>query len=173
MISSLFAERRKFVIIGLTGRTGSGCTTAATILENEKPDFPNVENVNYESNPFFQGLDYKRYEIVSKYTNENYSSFVSIKVSDLISTYILSMTATSVIEFIHSQTSTISKSKIEILIKKGAFSNSFLQVAKLKNISTKILNHTQNFELTETEKSKFFTFQQEFPTLQREILWEQ
>ena len=40
MISSLFHERSKFIVLGLTGRTGSGCTTAANILENEKADFP-------------------------------------------------------------------------------------------------------------------------------------
>lgn len=158
MISILFAERSKFVIIGLTGRTGSGCTTAATILENEKPDFPNIKDVNYNEKPFFKNLDSKRYEIISKYTKENYSSFVSIKVSDLISAYILSMSSKDVIEFIHSYAVNITKTKIETLIKKGAFSKSYIQTAKLKNISKKILDHDKNFELTDTEKNKFFTF---------------
>ena len=28
-ISNIYAEREKFIIIGLTGRTGSGCTTVS------------------------------------------------------------------------------------------------------------------------------------------------
>ena len=34
-ISNIYAEREKFIIIGLTGRTGSGCTTVSEILEKE------------------------------------------------------------------------------------------------------------------------------------------
>ncbi len=158
MISSLFQERSKFVIIGLTGRTGSGCTTAATILEEEKPYFPNMEDVNYQSKPFFDGLDSKRYNITLDYTNENFSQFVSIKVSDLISAYILSIKATNIIDFILSQTKSISRAKIDALIKKGSFSNRFLKTEKLKNISKKILDHDCPFELTPAESDKFFTF---------------
>ncbi|WP_321311420.1 anti-phage dCTP deaminase [Halarcobacter sp.] len=158
MISSLFEERSKFVIVGLTGRTGSGCTTAATILEQENPNFPNIKDVNYQSKPFFNKLDAKRYNIVSDYTKENYSQFVSIKVSDLISAYILSIKAPNMIDFICAQTESISKSKIETLIKTGSFSNRFLKTEKLKNISKKILDHDTPFELTPTERDKFFTF---------------
>lgn len=31
-ISSIYSEEDDFIIIGLTGRTGSGCTTASKIL---------------------------------------------------------------------------------------------------------------------------------------------
>lgn len=31
-IKSLYSQRDKFILIGLTGRTGSGCTTVAKIL---------------------------------------------------------------------------------------------------------------------------------------------
>lgn len=33
LISSLLGERNSFVLIGLTGRTGSGCTTTADLLK--------------------------------------------------------------------------------------------------------------------------------------------
>lgn len=35
-VSELFLENGQFILVGLTGRTGSGCTTTANILENEK-----------------------------------------------------------------------------------------------------------------------------------------
>ena len=48
-ISKLFLERSKFILIGLTGRTGSGCTTAANILESkEVPLFPEHKDATHE-----------------------------------------------------------------------------------------------------------------------------
>ena len=35
-IDTIYNEREKFIIIGLTGRTGSGCTTVSKILKKEK-----------------------------------------------------------------------------------------------------------------------------------------
>ena len=32
-IENIYGEREKFIIIGLTGRTGSGCTTVSNILK--------------------------------------------------------------------------------------------------------------------------------------------
>lgn len=34
-ISELFLENSQFILVGLTGRTGSGCTTTANILEEK------------------------------------------------------------------------------------------------------------------------------------------
>lgn len=158
MISSLFHERSKFIVIGLTGRTGSGCTTAANILENETANFPQVEDVKYGNKPFFSNLDSKRYKIASHYITENYSSFISIKVSDLISAYILTLSATQASDFIKEQTSDVRENKIDDVIRKGCFHSSFTKKGILKSISNKILNHTENLELTEREKTKFFSY---------------
>ncbi|MCQ3828759.1 deoxycytidylate deaminase [Microbulbifer elongatus] len=158
MISSLFHERKKFIVIGLTGRTGSGCTTAATILETEAPTFPKPEETKYKNNPFFSSLDSKRYEIASKYIRENHHPFISIKVSDLISAYILNLNTKQIIDFIKPQTPDISRSKIEETIKKGSFSNSYLKKGTLQDISKKILDHSNQENLTEKEMNKFFSF---------------
>lgn len=32
VINNLYSEREKFLLIGLTGRTGAGCTTVSTIF---------------------------------------------------------------------------------------------------------------------------------------------
>ena len=158
MISSLFHERSQFIVIGLTGRTGSGCTTAGNILEDEKANFPQVEDVKYGKEPFFSNLDSKRYKIASHYITENYNSFISIKVSDLISAYILTLTTTQASDFIKEQTPEISKNKIDAVIKKGSFYSSFAKKGILKSISNKILDHNDNSELTEREKTKFFSY---------------
>lgn len=34
-IDTIYNEREQFIVIGLTGRTGSGCTTVSKILQSE------------------------------------------------------------------------------------------------------------------------------------------
>ena len=46
IISNLFMENSQFVLIGLTGRTGSGCTSAANILESQYADIPEEHQIN-------------------------------------------------------------------------------------------------------------------------------
>ena len=41
-IRNIYDEREKFIIIGLTGRTGSGCTTVSKLLENNQFDKLNL-----------------------------------------------------------------------------------------------------------------------------------
>ncbi|EFN7854765.1 deoxycytidylate deaminase, partial [Escherichia coli] len=55
-VSELFLENGQFILVGLTGRTGSGCTTTANILENEKTVFPDVSKLQ----GFYKGLDVHR-----------------------------------------------------------------------------------------------------------------
>lgn len=58
-VDEIFNEREDFIVVGFTGGTGTGCTTAASILETEvfeelklhKPksrDFNNSEERKYE-----------------------------------------------------------------------------------------------------------------------------
>ncbi len=35
VIESIYNEREQFILIGLTGRTGSGCSTVSKILSEE------------------------------------------------------------------------------------------------------------------------------------------
>ena len=35
-INKIYEERQKFIILGLTGRTGSGCSTVANILTQDR-----------------------------------------------------------------------------------------------------------------------------------------
>ena len=36
VVDQIFKLRKDFIVIGLTGRTGSGCTTVAKIMSTEK-----------------------------------------------------------------------------------------------------------------------------------------
>ena len=84
LISNLLSERSNFILIGLTGRTGSGCTTTANLLEGDGKtlQFPIHHEVNYQDQPYFSKMDAKRYEIVRKYAVKNNENFKVIKISE-------------------------------------------------------------------------------------------
>lgn len=46
-VAHTYCERNKVIIVGLTGRTGSGCTTLSQILSN--PDFNKLCYHTYNS----------------------------------------------------------------------------------------------------------------------------
>lgn len=127
VISSLFIKRSDFIIIGLTGRTGSGCTTAANILEKRQPSFPSLGELNYMGEPYYKGLDRNRYNIVKKYTEANVKPFVSIKVSDLISSYLIPVSKEELAFFILESSEDESLSLEEVMKKldEGVFSGFF------------------------------------------------
>ena len=127
MISELFMENSKFVLIGLTGRTGSGCTTAAKILESVNPEFPDESQIS----GFYTGLDKKRYLITKRFTSEHWSKFFSIKVSDLISAYILSKDIGDIEKFIYLSLNKLgirtTNGEVRNLLENGIFTNSMIK----------------------------------------------
>jgi deoxycytidylate deaminase len=85
IMKELLSQRSDFILLGLTGRTGSGCTTTANILSSKSPEFPEIKDLSNDDAQFFKGMDAHRYEIVKKYANEKFPQFYAIKVSDFIS----------------------------------------------------------------------------------------
>lgn len=158
MISKVFMERNKFVVIGLTGRTGSGCTTAATILENGDKTPPSLEEIKYHGEEFYKDLDKKRYEILKNYREANNHKFISIKVSDLISAYILNLSTEEVFDFIKSSSrNPINEAKLQQILTLGSLSKSRLN-RQFKGLSQKLLDHETDPTPSELEKNKFLRF---------------
>lgn len=158
MVSSLFKERSKFVVIGLTGRTGSGCTTAANILESSNPNFPRLDAIQYKGKPFFERLNGRRYEILKNYAERNIVQFYSIKVSDLISAYLLSMEAEELVSFIIGALEVpIDNAKLLDALEFGAYGRNKIK-AKFAPIMSKLLDHEEKFVLLDKEKDKFISF---------------
>lgn len=83
-ISGVYSEANNFLIIGLTGRTGSGCSTAASKLGDVSFEFP-VEG--------YDGLtenELKKHKIVHKYLKGNdWTPFYKIEVRSLITYHLL------------------------------------------------------------------------------------
>jgi len=84
-INTIFKERGKFIILGLTGRTGSGCTTTAKFLsmnfqaiDHQRPKISNFEND-----------DERKYKIICEYAQKNWKEFYHIRIRDIITSFIL------------------------------------------------------------------------------------
>jgi dCMP deaminase len=83
-ISGVYNEANNFLIIGLTGRTGSGCSTAASKLGGANFEFP-VEG--------YEGLtenELKKHKIIHKYLKGNkWTPFFRVEVRSLITYHLL------------------------------------------------------------------------------------
>lgn len=82
IVSQIFDLRGKFAIIGLTGRTGSGCSTAANILSTEKFDqlalpIPARNGEALTNNE-------RKYQICYDYLQKNWVPAITIKATHII-----------------------------------------------------------------------------------------
>lgn len=150
-ISELFLENNQFILVGLTGRTGSGCTTTANILENKNISFPELSSLSN----FYNGLDERRYSIVKNFTEEHWENFYSIKVSDLISIYLLLLTTTKLSNFIHFCGVNITKKASRHLVRDGVLSKSLLK-DKYSNIIHQLLDHQSEIDFTDYKITRSF-----------------
>lgn len=161
IISELFLEKSKFIFIGLTGRTGSGCTTAASILESPVPDFPRTSDIRHKNNFYYNNLDLKRYKILKSYIQSGsvWRPFYSIKISDLISAYFLRLNKREIVDFIykHKGSNGVLKKDIQNMIKDGSFSTNFI-LKKYKKFQDMVLDHSLKVSLTDQEKASFLRY---------------
>lgn len=87
VIEQIYKLRQDFILIGLTGRTGSGCSTVAGLLKEE-----NFSKLKSEHKEFRNGTidnNVRKNRIVYKYMKEHWKPFTIIKASDVIFYYAL------------------------------------------------------------------------------------
>jgi deoxycytidylate deaminase len=95
-LKQLFNHRKQLLILGLTGRTGSGCTTLSKVLQAN--NFLDLE----VRRPKIPALDHddRKYRMVFEWITANWHPFKRISVSELITGYILAQGFDSFSEFI-------------------------------------------------------------------------
>lgn len=94
-LDSLYQLRNKFIIIGLTGRLGSGCSTVASLLTKENfsdCNFPAPSNENTNED--------RKYKIVYKFLKDNWKQYLLIRPSDLITAMLLRHPINDIREFL-------------------------------------------------------------------------
>ena len=92
-VERLYAERRDFIIIGLTGRTGCGCTTVGKLLSKElkalQPPCPHrTDSISERSDKIIYDF------------SQNWKAFHLIEMKHVIFTFILDNPFDKLIEFV-------------------------------------------------------------------------
>lgn len=93
-LDEVFKDTGNFVILGLTGRTGSGCSTAADILTSTSLNLPDVSQSHYEGN------EARKYRIIKSYMDSNWNPFLWLQVRSVITRYILTLNYRELIHFL-------------------------------------------------------------------------
>lgn len=83
-LKRLLDRRSSLLVVGLTGRTGSGCTTSAKLLSSSFEGL-NLDEVTY---PFTNAED-RKYRIVREYAEKNWVQFHQISVTQVIASFLL------------------------------------------------------------------------------------
>lgn len=86
-LDTVYRERGNFIILGLTGRTGSGCTEIAALLEKEFIDF-NPPKPKYTD---FSNDEERKYRVVYDYLSENWKGYYHVRMSHVIATFLLEL----------------------------------------------------------------------------------
>lgn len=84
-ISNIYGEEDDFIIIGLTGRTGSGCSTAASILTSEKS---NIKNSLYNGDSP-RDNEQRKERIIYRHFSAKWEPFLLLQVRSVITSFLL------------------------------------------------------------------------------------
>ena len=131
IVTSVYKNRQNYIIIGLTGKSGSGCTTAANFISMEKEDIILPEICINENST---NTDRKKY-IIQKYFNNNWNRFTTICVRDIITTFVLNNTFEELVQYVTNKIGT----EIDI-------SNIKLQYDEVFELNKKFLEVLKNYK---------------------------
>lgn len=96
VINDLFDRQQDFIVVGLCGKTGSGVSTTAEILNKE------FEELHLNAEPPAAGTDYERHEyrLLYNYAKKNWNCFYLVKTRALITARVLGKTADEFTQFL-------------------------------------------------------------------------
>ena len=83
-LKGLFAYRGQFIVLGLTGRTGSGCTTAANLLTKTFGEL-RLEPV---ASPLAT-VEQRKHRAVIEFADKNWQPFMEVSVTLTIVTFVI------------------------------------------------------------------------------------
>src|SRR5690554_4843629 len=94
--SYLLKDSRDFIVVGLTGRTGSGCSTSAKLLSSHALHLPDPGDSHYTGN------ERRKYRIIKRYIDKNWKPFYWLQVKTVIARFILELSFDEFIVFLSS-----------------------------------------------------------------------
>lgn len=84
-LSKLYDLRQNFIVIGLTGRVGAGCTTIANIFASETFDKADLPKPKDEFTTVGNDNNHRKYKIAYNFLKENWEQFYKLKYSKVLS----------------------------------------------------------------------------------------
>lgn len=141
-VEKVYEELNKCIIIGLTGRTGSGCSSTSKILKTDsfdKLDLPAPKESNFSS------VEERKYAIIHKYMKNNWIPFTTIEVSSVILSFVFEKNYTEFINYLEELVKGTDTKKFRI----GGFQE---LKSKLEGISDYFSN---DFPQDDAEKIKY------------------
>ena len=135
-------RRSSFLIVGLTGRTGSGCSTSARLLTSQF----NALKLDQPSYPFETAED-RKYRITREFSEKNWGEFQSISVTQVIASF-----------FLDSEVAELEKSFVVSGIKgkdQSAFIEEFRRIQILWREVSPVIDPTLNKSGREEEIKRF------------------
>lgn len=97
-LRTAFSDASDFLIIGLTGRTGSGCTTCAELLSRSKLPLPDTDQSHYTGN------ERRKYRIIRRYIEKNWQDFYWLRLSTVLARYIFQLHYADFLRFVEAST---------------------------------------------------------------------
>jgi deoxycytidylate deaminase len=85
-VENLFSNRGSLLVFGLTGRTGSGCSTAADLLGKQTDDLNDYLNPPAHKPLSREGL---KFQILRKYFDLHWTPFIRLQASSFITSFLL------------------------------------------------------------------------------------
>lgn len=110
MIETIYSQKKDFIIIGLTGRIGSGCSTSANFLSKNIDEHKLNE---IELNKDSTDKNRKRY-IIDKFYRKNWKPFTTIKASDIITIFLFKYNFDELIEILKEESLLPDITKLEL-----------------------------------------------------------
>lgn len=161
-VNHVYEELNKCIIIGLTGRTGSGCTTVSNLLNIES--FKEL-NSSLPKQRDYNDVDERKYGIVYKYMCKNWQPFVSIEVSSVILSFLFEYKYDDFKQYIMSLSKENSEKEFringeqELFRKLEGLKGMFDSQIKLSNLNEDAVINTILSQKDEVEKYyKYFTY---------------
>ena len=144
-LEKVFQETSEFIVIGLTGRTGSGCSTAADILSGRPLNLPSVNDSHYLGN------EARKYKIVKRYIEQQWHPFQWLQVRTVITRYILAL---NFAEFVMMVSDVLSENPSSVRKTLDPFKNEY-EIAH-KRIKSHVISGESSLEEQNNKKSEAY-----------------
>lgn len=154
-LEKIFSHRESHIVIGLTGRTGSGCTSVAELLAADT--FSSITLPEISNSPYTQ--EARKATIINKWLSEKWKKFLRISVSDIILLVALSENSNSPDSSIAIIKSSIADDSLDYL---------FSQYSSKAQNSINVLKDLKNGHDNEIDDTYKFIFD-ELPSIAREL----